>query len=52
MKLTLSSMKGEWIPTRFNTGGVKVFFSVRSLGSSKLEHEWDISMNQIYDFTW
>ena len=24
-------MKGEWIPTRFNTGGVRVFFSVRSL---------------------
>ena len=31
LKLTLSSMKGEWIPTRFNTGGVRVFFSVRSL---------------------
>merc|ERR1719209_739345 len=33
LKLTLSSMKGEWIPTRFNTGGVRVFFSVRSLVS-------------------
>lgn len=36
-------MKGEWIPTRFNTGGVKVFFSVRSLGNRSLEHECDIS---------
>ena len=35
LKLTLSSMKGEWMPTRFNTGGVKVFFSEMSLDNSQ-----------------
>ena len=37
LKLTLSSMKGEWMPTRFNTGGVNVFFSEMSLDNSQFQ---------------